>query len=293
VGKTVSADIAFVSCGDMKPSYRDLFVMAEGAGFPAKSQAEIDFGADGVAVYTFFTCGAPVPAAASRKRKTVLWYLERRGGADRKAFRNFIFGYACDRNLDEVWFSDRALWRFAEVPGSRFVPVGTGAGRGLGPPSSQEKTYGCAHMSYISGPNTRREILRPPWCNWAPCCYGEARSAVLRQTKFMINVHRDEDAYFEPLRFALATAWGIPIISEQCADPFPFAQLSGSCRKGDFLVGATPADVQLEAQTLLAQPYEPWRQFGLGVHEKMMKDWNFRDNVLRVVEGRQRTEERA
>ena len=50
------------------------------------------------------------------------------------------------------------------------------------------------------------------------------RHVGLMGSRFMLNIHQDEFPYIEPLRFSLAAAYGLPILSEHCAEIYPYSR---------------------------------------------------------------------
>ena len=56
----------------------------------------------------------------------------------------------------------------------------------------------------------------------APNGWGEDRHNRLQRSRFMFNVHQDDFPFIEPLRFALAAAYGLPLVTERCLDMHPY-----------------------------------------------------------------------
>lgn len=125
--------------------------------------------------------------------------------------------------LDGVIVSDKAL---SFATGFKYVRLGSHVG--LGHPSTYiHKEYQASHMSCYSNtrgflfeyPNSRTDVYG---LNIGPNCWGEQRHDVLMKTLYMLNVHQDGMNYMEPLRFALAAAYGLPIITEPLFNMTPY-----------------------------------------------------------------------
>ena len=146
--------------------------------------------------------------------RLILWDLERpkpRGGIKaHKAFLNRL-------NFDEVWHSDPQL---AKDLGTRFVVLGSD--ERLRKVPRWTKPYNFALMAHLN--DRRKEIvsrINEIAPRVAPNCYGIERQMILGAARFGLNIHQDDDLYYEPLRFALFAAYELPVISEAIYDPFP------------------------------------------------------------------------
>ncbi len=75
------------------------------------------------------------------------------------------------------------------------------------------KTFDFIHLCAPLG--RRWHILQHLAGTTAPNAWGAVRALNLRASKFMLNVHQDELCYMEPLRFALAAAYQLPVLTEE------------------------------------------------------------------------------
>lgn len=148
-----------------------------------------------------------------RKRKRgrlIFWDLERpmpRLGIEKhKQFLDSL-------GFDEIWHSDPKL---AKDLKTRFVILGSD--ERLAKTFIWERPYNFALMAYL---NDRRKEIVKDIVGVAPGYWGVGRQMVLEAARFGLNIHQDDDLYYEPLRFALFAAYGLPIISEVVYDGFP------------------------------------------------------------------------
>jgi len=198
-------------------SYTDFWSLVELAGFPWIWLDELEPGRD--AVYIVTPRNGELPGVLPRLQgnracKFVWWCLERpdeQGSVTR--------GQPLEDGIDELWLSDRWL---AERHGiewgpSRFVPLGSH--EGLGEPGADGYRYDWTHMSYI---NPRRSgVYSSVPGRVLPNCWNEVRDEGLRATRLMLNVHQDDWPIIEPLRWALAAAYGLTLVTERVHDPYP------------------------------------------------------------------------
>ena len=105
--------------------------------------------------------------------------------------------------------------------------------------------YDWAHMSYAWG---RRENLyrqlRSMGFTMAPNGFGVERHETLRRTRLMVNAQQYTLPIIAPLRFAVAAAYRLPIVSEALAQPYP--HIAGQ----DFIGADYSALPQLVKETL-------------------------------------------
>jgi len=202
------------------------------------------------------------------KGKIVKWFLERPAitGDCATLFRTMRMN-----GVDEVWVSDRSLYN-KNKESCRFVPVGSHEKLAA---VSVLKKYDIAHMSFL---NNRRSVIHSMSCSKAPCFYDiERRSEALSISKFLLNIHQFDDQCSEPLRFALAAAAGIPIISEICADPYPY-ETPG-------ILQVPYSDIVGVVDRLVREDYSKYRDVGMEQRDRILRDFNFKDNVLKAVVG--------
>lgn len=288
-------DITFCRPGHNYESYLDFWKLVELSGFPIIPVSELDISKPG------FYITAPMNRdwrnhinSEHKKKKRVnahliLWNIERPGG-DGTVFqygqqqRYLMYGLwengekvnedgdtAHGRFVDEVWVSDQ---RLADETHLRFVVLGSD--EGLGSPGADKK-YAFCHMSYVI---PRREGIYSQFKNSnisiAPNAWPPERDEILKQTKFAVNIHQDQHPFQEPLRFALFTAYGLPIISEHIFDSRPWSD--------EYMIYSDYDNMPNKIREVLADDYEKYRAMGLRARLRMTQDFQFGKMVREAVE---------
>ena len=160
----------------------------------------------------------PLRLQGHHQCKVIWWCLERPDNTG-----TITHGAPLCEGFDQLWLSDRWLAQlegWPRYPKAQFVPMGSD--ERLANPICMDSVhrYLWTHMSYA---NPRRlgiyDRLPGPV---APNAWGYERDAILGSTRFMVNVHQDDHLVCEPLRFALASAWAMPVLSEKCQDASPY-----------------------------------------------------------------------
>jgi hypothetical protein len=288
------ADITFCRPVHNYESYADFWQLVSLSGFPIISVSDLDISKDGIYVT------APMngdwrehldsQAGKPRYAHLILWNLERPAGSTGylgqyiKSSWNLLNGIwetqgkhkegdrANVRFIDEIWVSDAKL--ADEVgPAVRFVPLGSD--EGLGSPSN-EKQYDFCHMSYLGAirrPNIYKHFRDD---QIGPNGWGNERDEVLKRSRFALNVHQDNYNFQEPLRFALFAAYGLPIISEDLFNMYPWSNETMITTNYYNLVG--------KLREVLTSDYEPYRQMGLRARERMAGEFQFGKMVRQAIE---------
>lgn len=272
----MSDAVVFVHSKIQYPSYVDYRRLVQISGFESCTFDRMD----SKRKCTYVVCpiwsndvSAAVTALAKGPRacRVIWWYLERPGFFGKRPYSEMA-DIMLSRGLDEVWISDRAFHALLpRDPRLKFVPVGSDEALGDRTPSA--KSYDLCHMSLIHG---RREVLlKSLRYHIAPNGYGDARHRALLASRFMLNVHQDDDPFLEPLRFALSAAYGLPILSESCTDPFPFVE-------GEDFAGAPYGGIQALVAKAISDP-AAYRAMGERMFRKAAHEYRFRDNVKRAL----------
>lgn len=251
-------------------SYRDFWRLVELSGFETCHVDEIDLAQQALYIVTPVN-GEHRPHLASqrdrpRRARVAWWNLERpdaEGSLPLAEVLDEARGFA-----DDVWVSDR--YYAAMDPRLRHVVLGSDA-RLAPDPTPRPVAYDYTHQSYAVG---RREAvygpLRAAGLREGPSGWFEARDAVLRSSRLMLNVHQTPAPLGEPLRFAVAAAYGLPLVSETLADPYPLV------RGTDFLE-ASPGDLVAAVRGALATPGLP--RHGAALRARLCDEWTFRRGV--------------
>lgn len=269
-------DIVFAKTRYHYDSYVDFWTLVELSGFETCYVDEIDIAKPRVYIVTPMN-GEWVPHIDNQAGKLhnahlVHWCLERPSGSGsvyNYAKSNRAYLYA--RQLDDVWVSDRGL---ASETMFRFVVLGSN--HGLGEPGGN-KLYDIVHMSYITDRRARiyNEVVERggtvapnswPW---------ENRDALMKASRFALNVHKDSYPFQEPLRLALFAAYGLPILTEAMNDAWPWNEDVCVFRGYDGIVG--------NLFQMIGNPYQRWKEMGLQARDYMCNIHNFRKMVLAGV----------
>lgn len=195
---------------------------------------EIDLSREAVYIVSPFNGELP-PAVAyqksivpekDRKARVVYWNLER---PDHPGFMKEpgepmerVMARVVDECLavvDFVWISDRSLAKLDP----RLIYVIMGSNKALAEAAGRPYEWDLCHMSYVHG--RRDDMVRKleaAGLNIGPNGFGEARAKVLSASRMMVNIHQREPLRpYAPLRFNLAAAYGLPIVTETLDDPYP------------------------------------------------------------------------
>ena len=252
-------------------SYTDFWTLVSLAGFPTCYVDEVDLRSGNIYITTMYNSewNRMTERGGRRDAHFILWNLERpKGWASTVPGYNYrVHDLMGKRLFDEIWVSDRRLAQEAEI---RFVILGSHPK--LGTPGAR-KSYDIVHMSYMT--NRRQSIYKvfdPRTI--APNGWGNDRDRVLRASRFALNVHQDDHPFQEPLRFALFAAYGIPILSETILDSHPWY---------DYMQYENYARIAIRMNEMIAQTYEPWRQYGLRARERMTGEFEFGKLVRQAV----------
>ena len=249
--------IVFVRTRHDYPSYTDYWRLVELAGFPVTYSDEMQRNLMWTNPDATFIV-SPVNGEygpdhfvdPARRAKVVWWNLER-PGCD--SSMKFPIAHE-DKRFDETWVSDRfyaTLGANHEKP-YRYVTLGTDMrlraedcdperdlpecyhARGMptdGRPLQWKDVgttfkYDVIHLSYLSH---RRQhvipnILKATGWTCAPTGWGQDRHQALLESRAMLAVHQDDWPVVEPLRYALAAAYGLPVWGEAATDHYPWVR---------------------------------------------------------------------
>lgn len=271
-------DIVFVKTRWHYQSYTDYWRLVELSDFPTCYVDEVDVTSDVTYIVSPMN-GEWRPHIDAQRSKSkmatlLLWNLERPGGS------GSLDAYCRDNHdlinngyLDGVIVSDRAL---AKACGLKYVPLGSHEGLGM---PGLEKTYDLICLMCWSHRrsfmfNYDKLVSSIGGLSVAPNGWGRERHERLQQSKFMFNIHQDDFPYIEPLRFALAAAYGLPIISDASMDPFPYSQW--------YLEGDIHSMIHIAKQAVSAYEQE-WCARGAAMRDYMTAKMSFRTCLERYL----------
>ena len=264
----------FVSPDHHYPQYVDYWRLVELGHYPIVSPGNMEAGnADHTYILTMQNLDAWQDAGLGwpdAKARIIYWDLE---WSD-KSHLDTVPG------LHEFWTSDR--W-YAQQRGYQFVPLGSHALLGNVNAATRWKggaLWDVCLLAYM-GPYRRQVIINKieeRRCRIAPnSAWGSERIEQLERSRVMLNTHQ-HDAYpcVAAQRFALAAAAGLPLISEECRDPFPFVP-------GEDFISATAADLPGAVATTLDNGWG--RDIAAKMLYKACSEYRFDRNVERALEG--------
>jgi len=208
-----------------------------------------------------------------------MWNLERPGGSG--GLSEYISGsHALIENgyLDTIIVSDPIL---AKVSGMKFVPLGSH--KDLGVVSDQSvKCFDFIHLSCYS--LHRSWMFRTPsemqsnlfGLRIAPNAWGVNRHNLLMQSRIMLCIHQDEFPYIEPLRYAIAAAYGMPILTEYIEMGVFSPYVVGiNMIPGGILKENTSSLVGVMGHQMV-RDYDNWYRWGLEFRNIMVGEYSFR-----------------
>ena len=200
----------FVAPRRIYPSYADFWKLVDLGGFELSYADEIDL-VDPNKTYIFSGPEA-IPNCSQAKARTIFWQLE------------YVGDYINQENIQtvsELWSSDP---EHAVSCGARYVTLGSHRGLNPRPDEAVEPKWDLSMLAYLT---PRRMDIKNQLADyqWAPDYPGHGtsfRHDVLRSTRLMLHVHQHDAPAMTPLRYALAAAYKLPLISERVANTKPY-----------------------------------------------------------------------
>lgn len=258
------------------PSYADFWALVEVSGFPVCFVDEIRLDAN--LCYITTPCnGETFPhidnerqrVGAAKSARIVWWNLERQDVPGGPNPYETITG-ALER-FDSIWVSDRHLE--AADPRMKYVLMGSHAKLYDASAYPHGHDFDFCHYSYAWG--RRRALydqlvargLREAPEAWAPA----DKASVISRSAVMLSAHQYEGRLVAPIRFAVAAAFGLPLVSEVLAAPAPFSigkhLLDGHGDQLADLVAVLRSDEPLR------------RKYGDALHEFLCLEYPFQRTV--------------
>lgn len=203
-------NIVFAKTRTEYTPYADFWRIVSLSGYEIRYLDEVDWQASDTTVIATPRNGEwNIPK--DRRVKFVHWMLERpRPGNDDMA--------EASADADEIWSSCRAM---ANAFGFRYVFMG-GHKRFANINILHRKDYDLIALMYWSPRRAtlRGDLLERDLKLVDPNgdCWGDKREWALNSSKLMINAHQDDLPWCEPIKFAIAGMYAMPLLSEICAD---------------------------------------------------------------------------
>lgn len=203
-------DVIFARPDHTYASYSDFWRLVELSGYPIITIGEIDDASDNVYIFstpdTHWHDGTVRKGWPNARARIICfnieWYLD----VDYRVVPGV-----------EVWSADK--W-YAERTGTRYVPLGSHPDLKLRPDSPNGRVYDVVTLAAPSvNRYTAQGQLRMYDVSEAPNAWGDERHTILMQSRAMLHAHQWADRpTVAPQRFALAAAYGLPLITETLAD---------------------------------------------------------------------------
>lgn len=262
-------------------SYVDYRRLVDLSGFERCRFPSMDFGSDCVYIVSpvnreFWDTARARPGA--RRCGIVWWNLERPDPPEIDPIQDLVTTevHASVESVlplvDAVWVSDRSY--ASARPEFKHVVMGSHPGLAEGPPLTT--IYDFCHMSYVHG---RRRVIDGLAREFrvGPAGFGPERERTLRSSRAMLNIHQTEAPTGEPLRFALAAAHGLPLLSERMGDPWPL-------QEGEHLL-SFPYDRAAESLRVWLRDWAVARlaEIGSNLRTALTRDRTFRGCVEEAV----------
>jgi hypothetical protein len=262
-------------------SYDDFWRLVELSGFPTCWVDEIDLIQRTLYITTPINGEQPPHLRAERARVgsacpgRVLWWLLERPDAT---------GRPCslaDQLTDGLGYCDAVCCSDKLVasldPRLHFLAMGSHpelAPGGL--PARLPPDYHVAHISYAWG---RREAiynaLSRHGLKVAPGCWGTDRDRMLRRSRLLLNLQQYTLPVVAPLRFAVAAAYKIPLVTERVHDAFPLLATEFSQAPYEQIVDHVRGLLRWAGPDLDA--------LGDRLYQRLCLDWTFRHGVEELL----------
>lgn len=278
-------DPVFIKSSTTYETYSDFWRLVALSGFRAVGAKEVDWKAS--AVYIWPTMDAEFMDVmdlfpkGKRAAKLIFWNLERPDGSYRGKMNiqelfwkgtGEILGWA-----DAVWVSDKGLQ--ALDPRNVFAVLG-------GHPGLREcAPLGLRHEALHLGQNTPRRqsvltaieglgvsVHRGVW--------GAEREQALAASRLFLSIDRVFGIHFSsPLRYVLAAAYGLPILSEEIENPYPL-------EPAKTILMARYENLAPAAHVLLRMPVmkDVLAEVGENCRKLLCEEWTFRKGVMDALE---------
>lgn len=205
-------NVFFVRTVHTYDSYSDFWRLVELSDYPIIDYDAVDIDSDNVYIITPLSAEWETRWTDTVKATIILWDLEWR--LKESSYEWPESALTTPRFVNRVWASDR--W-YAERIGAQYVPLGSHPG--LAQRVDSDREWDVATLCYHT--HRRRTLFDrlSDHCTLAPNAWGDDRAAILSHSKTMLHVHQHDNVpTCAPLRFALAAAYKLSLISESVID---------------------------------------------------------------------------
>lgn len=210
------------------------------------------------------------PRWTGRKCKVVWWCLERPDG-NAVPFRDSVDSVV--GQVDAAWVSDRYVSTLHPFLTHAVLGSHAGLRETL---LDQFRTFDFAHMSYAWG--RRADLyaaIRAQGLTEAPNAFGLERSQILARTKIMVNAQQYQTPVVAPLRFAIAAAHKMTVLTERAADSFPYENA---------VIQSDYASIPTDAHILCTSPPSNLEAIGIRLYELLCGQITFKTGVIDALQ---------
>lgn len=267
-------DIIFARPRHDYGSYSDLWKLVELSQYPVVYMDEIDPQSDNCYIFStpdnHWRDGTYHVGWPDAKARIIYLNLEWYTDVD----------YSAVPGLSEVWTGDK--W-WADTFHQRYVPIGGHAGLRPDEPAGAGEPYDVAWLAYESyrRMHARAQLTRYP-LSIAPNGWGRERHNLLSRSRCMVHIHQlhmnDNDpigtpiATVCPLRWVLAAAYSLPMVTETLAD-------GGVFTAGYRFMGDMEYLPKLLMNWLEPANANQLRDVGQGLHQYLCTHYTFRKGI--------------
>ena len=249
--------VTFVRTRHVYDSYQDWYRLIELSGYPTCYVDEIDPSRKGHTYILGTRNGEWGEGWKKPKARLIFFNLE-------------WTDYPPIAGIAGTWCADK--W-FAREIGARYVPLGGHAGLRDSADSAPEMAYDVAFLGYIIPRRQQMQHdLKQVGLTLSPSsAWGSERHTVLAGSRVYGHIHQHESKPGIPaLRLVVAAAYGLPFITEQCADAGRFADVIMQAPY-HYFAGFTRDWLRDEWDMLKAK--------GEALRGLLCEDWTFRKSV--------------
>lgn len=252
-------DVIFVRTRYDYPPYRDFYRLVTLSGYPLIYVDEIPREGVRDKVFIVTPLNGEWKHGIETDGRVIFWQLEWESEPE-----------PCPPGIAEKWTSD--AWHAQRIS-ARFVPLGSHPSFNLNPDETRPKRY---DVIYLQAPSYRRYgvwgAIKERGLSVAEDGWGYKRHERLLQSRCMVHVHQHPDTpTIAPLRWCIAAAYRLPIISESvnCREPFGYSHFMTS--DYDYLAQFVAMHVKDE--------YSNLEDYGIALHQFLCVEQTFRKAV--------------
>lgn len=278
-------DPVFIKSTKLYPTYGDFWRLVELSGFKTAGAREADFQKAQVYIWPtldheFMETMDAFPKK-ERQAKVVFWNLERPDGSYRGRMDiQELFWKGTGELLswaDAVWVSDKGLAGLDDR--NVFAVLGGHPGLRL-----QPETPATQDVVHLGQRTPRRQAIfkkmREDGLSIAEPSWGDEREKALASCRLLLSIDRVHGIHFtSPLRYVLAAAYGLPILSEEIEDPYPLVVgKTVMMSPYDSLANAAQASLRMPLMGSVLP------DIGEACRKLLCEEWTFRKGVTEALE---------